>query len=101
MLHKINQYESQFLHLIAAERPKARISDKLVKLEEGDYAVSWPPAEEANAGLLRPDKGLGEGFAARPKNVRLYLARFISITPLWMRSVPMCASGWEAEGSCV
>ncbi|NHF66875.1 SNF2-related protein [Xanthomonas hortorum] len=67
MLHKINQYESQFLHLIAAERPKARISDKLVKLEEGDYAVSWPPAEEANAGLLRPDKGLGERLCRQAK----------------------------------
>ncbi len=59
MLHKINHYESQFLRLIAAERPQAMISDKLVELEEGCYAVSWPPAQQADAGLLRPDQGLG------------------------------------------
>lgn len=60
MIDQINHYEKQFLRLIAAERPQALISDKLVQLEEGCYAVSWPPAREAHAGLLRPDQGLGD-----------------------------------------
>ncbi|GAA4803205.1 SNF2-related protein [Lysobacter hankyongensis] len=59
MLLRINQYEGQFLRLIEAECPDARIKDALVELEEGRFAVSWPPAEAANAGLLRPDAGLG------------------------------------------
>ena len=60
MIDRINHYEKQFLRLIAAERPQAVIIDKLVQLEEGRYAVSWPPAKEAHAGLLRPDQGLGD-----------------------------------------
>lgn len=70
MLRQLNQYEQQFIRLIAVERPNARISDKLVQLEEGRFAVSWPPAREAHAGLLRPDQGLGQALcnqaAARP-----------------------------------
>ena len=42
-----------------AEQPQARIDDELVSLDEGRFAVSWPPAERANAGLLRSDDGLG------------------------------------------
>ncbi len=59
MLRQLNQYEQQFIRLVAAERPAACISDKLVQLEEGRFAVSWPPARDAHAGLLRPDHGLG------------------------------------------
>ena len=59
MISQINQYESQFLRMIAAERPHSLITEKVVQLKEGRYAVSWPPAQEAHAGLLRPDQGLG------------------------------------------
>jgi len=55
----LNAYEQQFLRLIRAVRPDAAFDHDVVSLVEGRFAVSWPPAERANAGLLRPDEGLG------------------------------------------
>lgn len=68
MLHRINDYEQQFIRLIEAERPQAVVEDKLVLLDEGRYAVSWPPARDAHAGLLRPDQGLGEALCEAAKH---------------------------------
>lgn len=67
MLHRINDYEQQFIRLIESERPQAVVEDKLVLLDEGRYAVSWPPARDAHAGLLRPDQGLGEALCEAAK----------------------------------
>jgi len=73
MLRQINQYEQQFIRLVAAERPGVRIDGTLLQLPEGRFAVSWPPAQEAHAGLLRPDMGLGaelcRNAATRPTPV--------------------------------
>lgn len=70
MVVRMNQHESQFLRLVRAERPRALIREKIVELDEGRFAVSWPPAEKAHAGLLRPDTGLGaelcQSALARP-----------------------------------
>lgn len=70
MVVRMNQQESQFLRLVRAERPRAVISEKIVELDEGRFAVSWPPAEKARAGLLRSDTGLGaelcQSAIARP-----------------------------------
>ena len=60
----LSVYEQQFLRLIRAVRPEARFEHDLVHLDEGTFAVSWPPAERANAGLLRPDDGLGAAIVA-------------------------------------
>ncbi len=56
---ELSLYERQFLRLVQAERPDAVVTDDIVMLDGQRYAVSWPPAESADAGLLRPDQGLG------------------------------------------
>jgi len=64
MLQELSHYERQFVRLVQAVRPQAQVADRIITMREGRFAVSWPPAQEAHAGLLRPDEGLGAEFCA-------------------------------------
>ncbi len=70
MQRELSLYEHQFQRLVWAERPGTQIVGEVVELQEGRFVVSWPPAEQARADVLRPDQGLGASLcqAARTRD---------------------------------
>lgn len=64
---QLSRYQRQFLRLVQAERPKARVDGDVVTLPEGHYAVTWPLAEREDAQLLHTDEGLGADLCKQAK----------------------------------
>lgn len=64
---QLSAFQQQFLRLVQAERPTARVEEDVVTLTEGRFAVTWPLAQHADAQLLHPDEGLGAQLCAQAR----------------------------------